>query len=170
MLPAESATDERSGSGVSSIALERSKTASPPPGAKKALIPLAIGAAGLLALMLVVALAFLLRGRGEEGESESGVVAIEEPAKKPAAAPKPTPAPEPVAPPIVPLTPPSASAPPAESVVADGAPPAASNEASKPAPAVKKPVVKLGATPKGNCTPPYTVDKEGTRIPKLECL
>jgi eukaryotic-like serine/threonine-protein kinase len=160
--------EEKSASSqVSSISLERMKTTPPPPATqrRKRVAALA-GVAGGLAIALAVAAGLLFGGR-HHAEQATGPAS----AGAPVSAVVPTSsAPAPVA--VVE----NASA--AES---PSAPPSASSApAPKPAPTPKAvshppraPVTKK-TTPKHEvkpgCNPPYTLDKDGTRIPKLECL
>lgn len=164
--------EEQSGnSNLSSISLTRGRTLPPPLNTRKNLMIALGGVAGVLGF-LVILIGFLVIRRATK-PADAGVSGIES-----------IPAATPTAEPTVETPPPevASAAPPSESAPTEPKPEAPKPEATKPEapkPVEKKPEKKpveakpvtgtKPVVPKG-CNPPYTLDKDGTRIPKPECL
>lgn len=150
--------EAQSSSQVSSLNIGRTR---PPPERIETRSPLKLVlgliAAGLaFTLMLALVIGFGMRSRTlpTEPAADPVIAATSLPAAEPA---------EPTAEPTEAVSPPPTQ-PSAEPTPADAAPSAAPAESSPP----KARVIKQ-ATPPAGCNPPYTLDKDGTRIPKLEC-
>lgn len=140
-------------SNLSSISLTRGRSL-PPPGKSRQRLMIALGGmAGILAFLLMVVGFLALRKRSPAEADAPSIEVVQQPPavslgvtpRETPAMPAPAPEPEPVA-----------SAAPSASAQSDKAKPA-TKTSGKPA-------------PKGNCNPPYILDKDGTRIPKPECL
>ncbi|GMV18492.1 MAG: serine/threonine protein kinase [Polyangiaceae bacterium] len=170
--------EEQSGnSNLSSISMTRGRTLPPPLNTRKNLMIALGGVAGVLGF-LVILIGFLVLRRATQ-PADAGASGVE---PIPGAAPAVEPTLETPAPEVASAAPPSEPAP-SEPKPEAPKPEPAKPEPAKPEPAKltekkpaeKKPVEAKAPTgvkpvaPKG-CNPPYTLDKDGTRIPKPECL
>jgi serine/threonine-protein kinase len=172
--PMAIAREEASGaSNLSSISVARGRTLPPLRRESRRTLMVVLGAvAGLLAFLVVIGAYLALRSRPARDESgvsavepiptPSAVLAVEERAPTVVTAEPPPTASAPVAaaPSAAPPTKPTGSKP------SESKPTAPQPTESKPT--TPKPVAK--PPPKGNCATPYTLDKDGLRIPKPECL
>lgn len=157
-MPQQLPREEASGnSNLSSISVARGRTLPPAQRDRRQLMLILGGVAGVLGFLVILGGFLLIRRATRPAESGSSIEPLSEPTLPSVSA-----APEPPAP---------AAAPQPEPTPAPAPPPSAS-VAPAPKPAEKKPAATKvqPVAPKGNCNPPYTLDKDGTRIPKPECL
>ncbi len=149
--------EAQSSSQVSSLNIGRTR---PPPELidTRSQLKLILGliAAGLaLALVLALVIGFGTRFKARPPEPAAGPVVAATPPPKAELA-------EPTAEPAAEVTPPPPE-PTAEATPADAEPSAIPTASPPPKARVTK------QAPPPSCNPPYTLDKDGTRIPKLEC-
>ncbi|MBK7584737.1 MAG: protein kinase [Myxococcales bacterium] len=172
-IPAEEASGN---SNLSSISMTRGPTL-PPQLASRRNLMLGLGAvAGLLAFLVMIVGFVAIRRASSRPDEGPSVEALPTPASTPTKIEprEPTPIESPSPPPSAIATAeenpaaPELAKPKADPSVAVAKPTPAATKPSLTKPST--PTTKPQATPKVGCNPPYTLDKDGTRIPKPECL
>ncbi|MCC6897556.1 MAG: serine/threonine protein kinase [Polyangiaceae bacterium] len=151
-MPQQLPREEASGnSNLSSLSVARGRTLPPTGRDRRQLMLILGGIAGLLGFLVILGGFLLIRRATRPVDGGSSIEPLSEPVAPTASA-----APEP----------------PARAVAPEPAPPPSAVAEPTPSAAEKKPAAPKPqpVKPKGNCNPPYTLDKDGTRIPKPECL